>query len=325
MDPKRIGAAIKKLRTSAGYTQMDLAKRLDVSDKAVSKWERGIGVPDISLIRRLSIVLDTDIDSLLEGNVHFNEKLWKGLLILDDFANKIIYDKTVFECMISYFLLVGVRDIVVFGSQDYLNDIQTNFGDGDRYGISISYRTYEIGKNLKEAIVEYKDIFAFSSVMVMWGSFFLYGTNLTRFILKALARDNDFSILAFVNNKSPNEICLNSDQFATNDKDSAVRTRYRYAYLPILFCRAGIAKLSEYKFHNMDELVNTLICGKLLAVEVMDRGFINFDIASNDDLLDAATFMKLITMYNNMQVNSMEEILYARGILPLREKEVCSM
>ena len=46
MDPVKIGTAIKTLRLQEGYTQQDLADSLGVSGQAVSKWERGLSVPE---------------------------------------------------------------------------------------------------------------------------------------------------------------------------------------------------------------------------------------------------------------------------------------
>ena len=82
MDVVRVAKAISYLRKRAGFTQKDLAERLGVSDKAVSKWERGLGLPDVSLLGKLSILLDTDTDSLLAGDVIHHDKGW--VLVLPD-------------------------------------------------------------------------------------------------------------------------------------------------------------------------------------------------------------------------------------------------
>ena len=68
MDPKRVGNAIAYLRKKVGYTQRELADRIGVSDKAVSKWERGLGLPDTAIIGKIAILLDSDTDSLLAGS-----------------------------------------------------------------------------------------------------------------------------------------------------------------------------------------------------------------------------------------------------------------
>lgn len=63
----KIGEFISELRKSKGMTQRDLAERLGVTDKAVSKWERGQSCPDISLIIPLSDLLGVTANELLRG------------------------------------------------------------------------------------------------------------------------------------------------------------------------------------------------------------------------------------------------------------------
>ena len=67
MDNQKIGRYIADKRKSKSLTQAELAARLGVTDKAVSKWERGAGCPDISLIKELAAALDITVGELLEG------------------------------------------------------------------------------------------------------------------------------------------------------------------------------------------------------------------------------------------------------------------
>ena len=120
MENGRLGKTISFLRKQKGYTQRELSVLLDISDKAVSKWERGLSYPDISLLAKLSILLDTDIESLLQGNVSHGSQAWRGVMIFND-ADGIssitqIYDKPVVYYLLSYFLLVGIREILVLCS-----------------------------------------------------------------------------------------------------------------------------------------------------------------------------------------------------------------
>ena len=63
----KCGAFIAVLRKDLGYTQKELAERLMVSDKAVSKWERGLSMPDISILMPLAKVLGVTVIELLQG------------------------------------------------------------------------------------------------------------------------------------------------------------------------------------------------------------------------------------------------------------------
>ena len=54
MEENKIGLFIRDRRLALGLTQQQLADKLGITDKAVSKWERGISYPDITLLRRLA-------------------------------------------------------------------------------------------------------------------------------------------------------------------------------------------------------------------------------------------------------------------------------
>ena len=67
MDKQKIGDFIKKKRKEKGLTQKELADKLFITDRAISKWERGICCPDISILRDLCKLLDININELLTG------------------------------------------------------------------------------------------------------------------------------------------------------------------------------------------------------------------------------------------------------------------
>ena len=65
MDPVTIGSRIAALRKKKDMTQQELAAMLSVSYKAVSKWERGGGLPDLATVPKLALSLGVSIDELL--------------------------------------------------------------------------------------------------------------------------------------------------------------------------------------------------------------------------------------------------------------------
>ena len=67
MDYDKIGNLISSLRKEKGLTQVELANKLRITDRAVSKWERGLGCPDVSLLDDLSRILDISIIEILKG------------------------------------------------------------------------------------------------------------------------------------------------------------------------------------------------------------------------------------------------------------------
>lgn len=75
MDQYVTGAVIKALREKAKLTQAQLAEKLDVSDKAVSKWETGRGYPDVTLLEPLAAVFRVSVAELLSGKAVTNTNI----------------------------------------------------------------------------------------------------------------------------------------------------------------------------------------------------------------------------------------------------------
>ena len=85
MDNKRIGKLISELRKKKGLTQQELGDKVGVGFRAVSKWENGVTLPDISIISELSKVLGINVDQLLCPAGYYSN------LDKKTFKNKIIY------------------------------------------------------------------------------------------------------------------------------------------------------------------------------------------------------------------------------------------
>lgn len=155
-----VGTLIKKSRIKKGLTQRQLADMLFVTDKAISKWERGCSSPDISILTKLASIIDCDIDDLLEKN---NTRiLWTGLLILDDKdidPFEIVGGQTIVEHMISYFLLVNIKTIEIV-----CNDIKKIH--------SLNLERFKI--NIFFTPICHKKVFVITSKC------FLFGAGLTR-------------------------------------------------------------------------------------------------------------------------------------------------
>ena len=73
MNQEKTGSLIYTLRTEKGMTQKQLADVLAISDKTVSKWERGAGCPDISLLRSLCDYFGVDMEKMLDGELAEND------------------------------------------------------------------------------------------------------------------------------------------------------------------------------------------------------------------------------------------------------------
>ncbi|MGN1333871.1 MAG: helix-turn-helix domain-containing protein [Anaerovoracaceae bacterium] len=75
MDYEKTGKLIQELRKEKELTQMSLADKLGVTDRAVSKWERGKSFPDVSILRPLAEALGISVSELLDGNLRSPDKI----------------------------------------------------------------------------------------------------------------------------------------------------------------------------------------------------------------------------------------------------------
>jgi transcriptional regulator with XRE-family HTH domain len=84
MDQIKIGKFIAECRKKEGLTQMQLAEKLGITDRAVSKWETGRAMPDSAIMLELCAALKISVNDLLCGEVvtmdHYNKELEKNLL-----------------------------------------------------------------------------------------------------------------------------------------------------------------------------------------------------------------------------------------------------
>ena len=75
MNQQKLGELIYDLRKEKNMTQKQVADLMNISDKTISKWERGLGYPDVSLLPELANLFGVSVDSLLSGEIKINQQL----------------------------------------------------------------------------------------------------------------------------------------------------------------------------------------------------------------------------------------------------------
>lgn len=122
MDNKKTGIFIAERRKELGYNQKELAEKLNITDKAVSKWETGRSVPDVSLLMPLAEILDTSVIEILNGEKISEEKL-------TDVSDKIIVkslekskSKIVLIIILVLILILGI--ILSYPIYEYVSSVE---------------------------------------------------------------------------------------------------------------------------------------------------------------------------------------------------------
>lgn len=88
MNQNKIGKFITERRREKGLTQDDIAKRLGITSQSVSKWERGVNVPDISVLKELSGILGVTVEELLKGRCENSSTLNEKNIVEYDESKK---------------------------------------------------------------------------------------------------------------------------------------------------------------------------------------------------------------------------------------------
>ncbi len=300
MDPSKIGTAIKTLRLQQGYTQHDLADSLCVSDQAVSKWERGLSVPDISIVIKLSDLLNVDVDNLLEGNITFLDKTWQGFLILKEhdgiFSGSEAYGKPLVYFYLSYFMLAGIGNIYIACPEKDRRWMEVNLGDGTRYGICLTY--LEPGIRMPPES---------ENTMVVYNNPFLYGPHLTKYFQRAMSRLHGISVLTAEKNLGESEIRVSYDNYKALRR--ANKPSFKQFCTPVVFF--------PKKFFDQIEAAEDTVRLSPLYAEPMDNGMIEYSVLDKEALLDTAAFLRYIKTRLGKDIYDLREVAVNRNFLDM--------
>ena len=279
--PFDTGKIIAELRKKAGYTQQSLAEVLGITDKAISKWERGISCPDISLLPKLSVLLDADIEALLSGVADIYSHKWKGILYIPESSfplDTLIYDKPLVYYLLSNFLLVGITDILMIMPK---NNKCSKYIEEELSMVEIDLNVYLYDKeDITHCIIENEKFIKGSNTLLISDSFFLFGASLTRNFQSFMSLQ-DGIIQIYLNDSIDTPLYFISenkwDSFFKNAKDQTI----------------------DFLLKN---------CIK----KYLSRGTIFLPIKNYKQLNDASNFVKFYQEYHNQQVCDLAEILKNR-------------
>lgn len=174
MDQVKIGKFIAQRRRQANLTQMQLAEKLNITDRAVSKWETGKAMPDTSIMLPLCRILNISVNDLLSGEVvtmeHYNQELENHLLEMakqKEEADKKLLHLEILIGIFSIIILLGfVFSAALVPMADWLRIVLIVVGFaismvGICYAVKIEQTAgyYECAKCAHRYVPTYKSVF----------------------------------------------------------------------------------------------------------------------------------------------------------------------
>lgn len=169
LNPEKVGKFIKKIRKDNKLTQQKLADKYGVTYQAVSKWENGKNIPDISIIKQMSKDFNINIDDILDGENKVNKSNHKYyipiiivlILILIVLVGLIFFHKEKFEFKT---LSASCKDFTISGSiaynkdksSIYISNVKYCGGDDNNTYDNIECILYDSHDDVTTKISEYK-------------------------------------------------------------------------------------------------------------------------------------------------------------------------
>ena len=128
----KMGKYIAKLRKAKGYTQKELSELLDVSDKTISKWERGDIAPDITILRTLAKELDSTVDDILcgEENIPIENQDESSVNMINIYSEQ-TKKKMIKEMVIGIVIALAAIIFIFYVENYYKWDVKRLKYDGD--------------------------------------------------------------------------------------------------------------------------------------------------------------------------------------------------
>lgn len=151
MDTEKVGKLIKQIRKDNHLTQKDLALKYNITYQAVSKWENGKNIPDISLLKQICDDFNIDINSLLTGDYTTNEN---KVSLKKDKINLLKKKKFLFLCL--FVLLIGViMAIIILKNRSNDFEFKTISSDCSNFTITGSIAYNDIKSAIYIASINY--------------------------------------------------------------------------------------------------------------------------------------------------------------------------
>ena len=167
MEKETLGAFVCELRKEKQMTQKEMAEKLEITDKAISKWERGLSYPDISMLEPIAELLDVSVMELLQGQriqkettltVQEAQKMVDDSLILSDseIHRKHIRSKTVIlvGCVLLMFLVSLLLNIYNLMQQKQQNKELTPQTNSEPYETVQDENGNEVFKDPDKALLQ---------------------------------------------------------------------------------------------------------------------------------------------------------------------------
>ena len=235
-----------------------------------------------------------------------------------------VYDKPMIYYPLSTLMLAGIRDILVISTPEDIPRFESLLGNGEQFGISLSYMVQESPDGLAQAFLLGEEFIGEDACAMVLGDNIFYGNGFSK-ILRSAAENSEKNGRAMVfgyyvpDPERFGVVAFDENGRAISIEEKPEEPKSNYAVTGLYFYPAGVsARAKEVKPSERGELeITTLndmyLAEGLLDVELLGRGFTWMDTGTMDSLVEAADFVKMIAERQGIAISAPEEIAYNNG------------
>ena len=234
-----------------------------------------------------------------------------------------VYDKPMIYYSLSVLMLAGIQDILIISTPEDLPAYQRLLGNGDRFGIVISYAIQPSPDGLAQAFLIGSDFIGNDNVSLVLGDNIFYGEHFSKKLVQATEVEKGATVFAYhvSDPKRFGVVAFNDKGMATSIEEKPSNPRSPYAVTGLYFYDNDVTQIArQIKPSPRGELeitdVNNIYLSRdELHVNLLGRGFAWLDTGTHDSLMEAGHFIQTIEKRQGLKVAALEEIAYKNGWL----------
>ena len=234
-----------------------------------------------------------------------------------------VYDKPMVYYPLGTLMLAGIREILVISTPDHLSKFEQLLGNGEQWGMQVSYAKQAEPKGLAEAFLIGKDFIADQPVALILGDNIFFGGGLQKKLAKASSLEQGAQIFAYpVKNPQRYGVVEFDEQGrALSIEEKPTQPKSTYAIPGLYFYDNTVIEYAEQLTPSargeleITDINQTYLDKGSLQVEVLGRGIAWLDAGTHESLLQAANFIQAVEERQGMMISCPEEISHNMGYI----------
>ena len=234
-----------------------------------------------------------------------------------------IYDKPLIYYPLSILMLAGIKEILIISTPEDTPMYERLLGDGERIGISISYKVQETPRGLADAFILGEEFIGDDSVCLILGDNVFYGQDMTRVLRKAMENKTGATIFGYPV-KDPRAfgvVEFDKERNVLSIEEKPKEPKSNYAVPGLYFYDNRVVEIAKnVKPSARGEIEITSVNNAYLQmgelkVTLLGRGMAWLDTGTPDGMLKAAEFVEAVQDRQGFYVSCIEEIAWRRGFI----------